>query len=174
MSQHKKNRRLMIKLTLLCLFMFGFSFALVPLYNILCEQLGINGKTSTTQAKSATTVDQSRNITIQFIATRNEKLPWDFHPELKQVTVHPGQNKTAYYIAKNNTDQKMTVHAVPSITPSLAAKYFHKAICFCFERQTLDAHQSVKMPLIFYVDPALPKKVHEITLSYTLFELKRN
>lgn len=152
--------------------MFAFSFALIPFYNVLCNAFGINGKTNITSIANKNSVDTSRTITIQFLANTNNKLPWDFYPKIKQITVHPGETKKIVYIAKNNSDQIITAQAVPSITPGDVARYFKKIDCFCFRRQTLQPHQKIEMPVVFFVDPALPKKINELTLSYSLYQLK--
>jgi cytochrome c oxidase assembly protein subunit 11 len=115
-------------------------------------------------------VDKSRSVEVQFLATRNAKLPWDFYPKLKSVTLHPGENKKIEYVAKNNSDHTMTVQAIPSVTPGLAANYLRKTECFCFNQQTLKSGQSMDMPLIFHLDPELPSEYHTVTLSYTLFD----
>lgn len=164
-----KNNKTLIILLIACLFMFGFGFALVPLYNLVCEKFGINGKTNFVAANKAFAVDHSRAITIYFLANVNSKLPWKLYPVTKQITVHPGETKKTFYIAENTADHTITAQAVPSVTPGFAAQYFKKIECFCFRQQTLRAHQTIKMPVIFYIDRDLPKKVHEITLSYTMY-----
>ena len=171
-NQKNKKRRLLLGLSALVIAMFFFSYALVPLYNVLCDALWINGKTSGKQAEKANTIDKSRTITVQFIATRNANLPWEFHPMIHTIEIHPGENRKINYYAKNNTDHEMTVQAVPSVTPGLAASHLKKIECFCFNQQTLSAHTETLMPLIFHVDDALPKDINTITLSYTLFAVK--
>jgi len=167
-----KNKKILIILICACIFMFGFSFALVPFYNVICKTFGINGKTNTTSAINKTVVDNTRAITVEFLTTTNTQLPWAFYPETKKIIIHPGANTKIYYVAKNNTDHTITAQAIPSITPGMAAKYFKKIECFCFRKQTLQAHQEIKMPVIFYIDPKLPKEIHEMTLSYTLYPTK--
>ncbi len=154
--------------------MFGFCFALVPLYNVFCSAFGINGKTNTTSIRKAdTAISDNRNITIQFLATNNEKLPWSFKPNKVELTLHPGENKRVTYYAKNNSDHTMTIQAIPSVSPGNAAKYLLKTECFCFTQQTLGAHKSMDMPILFHIDPDLPKNIHVITLSYTIFDLAK-
>jgi len=150
--------------------MFVFGYAMVPIYNVLCQSLGINGKTGGKVAL-AHGVDKTRTITIQFLATRNSYLPWEFRPHVRTVKVHPGENKLIAYFAKNNTGKTMTVQAIPSVTPGLAAKYLKKTECFCFTRQTMKAGHGMDWPLLFHIDTNLPKNIHTITLSYTLFDL---
>ncbi|OGT42392.1 MAG: cytochrome c oxidase assembly protein [Gammaproteobacteria bacterium RIFCSPHIGHO2_12_FULL_40_19] len=166
-----KNNKLLILLTLICIFMFAFSFALVPFYNLLCKTLGINGKTNTSGVINKSATDFSRSITVGFLTTINTQLPWDFYPKIKQIAIHPGETIKTVYIAKNNSDNTMTAQGIPSITPPLAAKYFKKIACFCFQKQTLQAHQQIEMPVVFYVEPALPRNIHEITLSYSLYQV---
>lgn len=151
--------------------MFAFSFALVPLYNVLCKTLGINGKTNTARIDNKNVIDYSRTVTIQFLATANAKLPWNFYPETKTIKIHPGQNTKIFYDAQNNSSAVITAQAIPSVTPSMAAKYFKKIECFCFQKQTLQPHEKIRMPVIFYLDPLCPKNIHEITLSYSLFQV---
>lgn len=164
-----KNKKLLIVLISIAILMFGFSFALVPLYNLLCNVLGINGKTNAQSIKNNHAIDRSRWVTVQFVSTKNNQLNWDFYPNTKEIHIHPGATQKIYYTAKNHTDKKMTVQAVPSVTPAKAAKYLKKTVCFCFNRQTLKAQETVKMPVLFHIDPNLPKNIHEVTLSYTLF-----
>ena len=111
-----------------------------------------------------------RDVTIQFVAMNHMGLPWDFYPRKKSVTVHPGENNTVYFYAKNTTDKTMTVQAIPSMTPPESLGHFHKIECFCFRQQTLKAHEGKEMPLIFTIDKELPKDIHVITLAYTLFD----
>lgn len=169
----RKTKRLVLWLSLIVVGMFFFGFALVPLYNVLCTTLGINGKTNTSSIKNTLTIDKSRLITVQFLASTNANLKWEFKPVLKTINIHPGQSTKIAYYAKNMTDHTMSVQAVPSVTPGLAAKHLKKTECFCFEQQTLNAHQSMAMPMIFHIDRDLPKNIHTITLSYTLFKAKK-
>ncbi len=167
-----KNKKILITLLCACIFMFAFSFALVPLYNVLCKTLGINGKTNATRIDNKNAIDYSRSVTIEFLATTNNKLPWNFYPETKTIKIHPGQNTKIFYDAQNNSSDVITAQAVPSITPSIAAKYFKKIECFCFRKQTLQPHEKIRMPVIFYLNPSCPKNIHEITLSYSLFQVR--
>lgn len=151
--------------------MFGFGFALVPLYNVMCKQLGINGKTSGQVAYHAQTVDKNRNLTVEFVTTMNEDLHWDFHPINRKVRLHPGELKRVAFYAENKTDKTMVVQAIPSVSPSLAAKYLKKTECFCFARQSLKPHEHMEMPVLFHMDTELPKEISTVTLSYTLFDV---
>ncbi len=170
-SRSRKSKRLAMILLICALAMFGFGYALVPLYNVLCQRLGFNGKTSgMASAAVVSSIDESRTITVQFLATNNANLPWKFHPYRTSIEVHPGENTKVAYFAKNLSDQTMTVQAVPSVSPGLAAKYLKKTECFCFAQQTLKSNESMDMPLLFHLDRDLPENVHTVTLSYTLFD----
>lgn len=167
-----KHKSLLIKLGLFVLFMFGFCYALVPLYNALCKATGLNGKIGGQVANDPNAVvDTSRTITVQFLTTTNSTLPWQFKPNKQHVHLHPGENKFVTFFAENDSKKNMVVQAIPSVTPGIAAKYLKKTQCFCFSRQELAAGKSMNMPVIFHVDPALPKKYNTITLSYTLFDV---
>jgi cytochrome c oxidase assembly protein subunit 11 len=166
----KKNRKTLIILIIITIAMFGFGFALVPFYNLLCKNLGINGKTSNIIEVNKEAVDANRIITVQFTATSNANLPWDFYPMVKEIKVHPGENEKIAYYAKNNSNHTMTVQAIPSVTPGLAAKYLKKTECFCFTQQTFQAGEGREMPLLFHLDKSLPKDIKILTLSYTMFD----
>ena len=166
----KSHRRTFIWLSILVVAMFGFGYALVPLYNVLCTTLGINGKTNTSSVKNTALVDKSRTVTVTFIANNNARLPWEFKPKIKRIDIHPGENVKLAFFARNNSGHTMTVQAVPSVTPGLAAAHLKKTECFCFNQQTLQAGQSMDMPLIFHLDNQLPRNIHDVTLAYTLFK----
>jgi len=153
--------------------MFAFVFVvMVPLYNLLCEVTGLNGKTQGQYtAEAAGAVDESRTIMVRFVATNNEGMSWEFRPTTEVLRVHPGAENDTTFFAKNPTAAMMTAQAVPSIVPSSAAAYFHKTECFCFNQQHLSAGEAVDMPLRFIVDKDLPASIRTITLSYTLFDI---
>lgn len=161
------------KLSFVVVAMFAFVFVvMVPLYNTLCEVLGINGKYTAkpydvVQAKADTT----RTIKVQFVAQNAEGMPWQFKPVDAAVMVNPGAVNTVEFYAKNVTDKDMVAQAVPSFVPARSAQYFHKTECFCFQRQPLKAGEEIKMPMQFIVDQELPAEVSEITLSYTIFDV---
>jgi cytochrome c oxidase assembly protein subunit 11 len=168
--------RLTLWLVFGALGMFGFGFALVPLYNVLCKATGINGKVDISGPQSgiiSAPVDLNRTITLEFTTTLNENLPWEFRPMQTKVALHPGERFQTAYFAKNLSPNTMTVQAIPSITPGKAAAHIKKMACFCFEKQVLKAGESAEMGLTFVVDPALPPEVHTISLSYTLFDLTK-
>ncbi len=166
---------LLRKLVIITVLMFGFGFALVPLYDVFCDLTGLNGKTSTMAATADRAVtDQQRTITIEFLAKPDPKMPWRFEPEVRQIQVHPGEIKLVHYAAENPTSTLMVAQAVPSVSPGQAALYFNKMECFCFQRQTLKAGEKLMMPLQFYVDPALPAQFSTITLSYTMYDVTQH
>lgn len=153
--------------------MFAFVFVvMVPLYNVLCDALGINGKTSGERYEAAQIqVDESREVTIQFIATNNAGMPWEFGPATTMMKVHPGAVNDTVFYARNPLSRDMVAQVIPSISPSRAAEYFHKTECFCFNQQPLQARQSAELPLQFIVDQDLPRDIKTITLSYTIFDV---
>ena len=153
--------------------MFAFVFVvMVPLYNVLCDALGINGKTSSEAYISVSAeVDETRSIKVQFIATNNDGMPWAFSPHVTEMLVHPGAANNTVFFAANPTTNAMVAQAIPSVSPSRAAEYFHKTECFCFEQQPLDGNGEAEMPLQFIVDQELPADIKTITLSYTLFDV---
>jgi cytochrome c oxidase assembly protein subunit 11 len=167
----QKNRSLIVKLTIMAGGMFAFGFLLVPIYDVFCAITGIGGKVSTTAAAVNTNlvVDEDRVVTIEMVGSVNEYAPWDFYPGVTSMTIHPGKLYDANFVARNLTDRGIVGQAVPSIAPGLAAKYFKKTECFCFESQDFAAAETKTMPVRFYVDPELPKHIDRITLSYTFF-----
>lgn len=169
----KSHKKLTVTLAVVVLAMFGFGFALVPIYNSLCKNFGINGKISG-QADAydeKTAKIQDREIVVEFVATNNGGVPWAFYPKTKKIKVHPGEIAKLAFYAENKTNHTMTVQAIPSVTPGIAAKYLKKTECFCFTQQTLNGHEAMNMPLLFHLDTDLPANVRTITLSYTLFNV---
>lgn len=169
----KTHTKLLVLLTVIVLGMFAFGFALVPIYNSLCKALNINGKTNPQAIAydSNTTIAKDRNVTVEFVAINNSGVPWAFHPSKQKITVHPGEIAKLAFYAENKTNHRMTVQAIPSVTPGVAAKYLKKTECFCFTQQTLNGHEAMDMPLLFHLDANLPEKVKTITLAYTLFDV---
>jgi cytochrome c oxidase assembly protein subunit 11 len=162
-----------IKLVGVAIGMFAFVFVvMVPLYDVLCDALGINGKTSGEAYTSVQAgVDESREITIQFVATNNDGMPWEFRPDTNIMKVHPGGVNDTVFFAHNPLPDAMVAQAIPSVAPSRAAQYFHKTECFCFNQQPLEGKGSADMPLQFIVDRDLPSDIKTITLSYTIFDV---
>lgn len=174
-SQNGSIKGTVVKLSIVVVAMFAFVFVvMVPLYNVFCEITGLNGKTSGQAEAVSESVDTSRNIRISFTATNNEQMPWEFRPSSAIIEVHPGEIVNTHFFAKNTTDRDMVSQSIPSVAPSNAAQYFHKTQCFCFNNQPLKAGESAELGLQFYVDKDLPKSVHNITLSYTIFDITEN
>jgi len=152
--------------------MFGFGYVM-PMYDIICDITGLNGKTGRVSAAEAARAeaDLNREIIVEFTATINASGSWDFQPTTKQMRVKPGQTYQTSYLAKNLTSRATVGQATPSVSPSAAAKYFNKTECFCFTQQVFEPNASKDMPLIFIIDPDLPLNVDRVTLSYTFFNL---
>lgn len=168
----RRNVRLLGKLALIAVMMFGFGYSLVPLYKKICEMTGINVlavQESLNTKKANTQVDTSRTVTVEFDA--NTTGPWRFRPQIASLQVHPGEMAQVVYEVVNTQDRSMEAQAIPSYAPQEAGQYFKKLECFCFKQQTLGAKEARQMPVSFYIDPALPKNVKTITLSYTFFEV---
>jgi cytochrome c oxidase assembly protein subunit 11 len=164
--------RTVFKSGLVVVAMFAFVFVvMVPLYNVLCDVLGINGKTGGRYEAAAIVVDTERTVTVQFMATNNENMPWDFGPSQTIMKVNPGAVNDTVFLARNPRPETMVAQAIPSISPGRAAQYFHKTECFCFEQQPLAGGATAEMPLQFIVDQDLPKDIGTITLSYTIFDV---
>ena len=166
------NQRVVKRLGIAAVLMFGFGFALVPLYDVFCDITGLNGKTGRIELEEALSqqVDEDRLVTVEFLATVHSDLPWEFRPMVKRIKVHPGEVTEVNYFAINRTENLVAGQAVPSLAPGLAAKYFNKTECFCFTRQTLGPGESKEMPLRFVVDPQLPENVRTVSLSYTFYQ----
>ncbi|MEC4727952.1 cytochrome c oxidase assembly protein [Shewanella sp. D64] len=166
------NKKLITMLIAGAIGMFGFGFALVPLYDVLCEQLGINGKTSSTASSyKPMIIDTSRTVTIEFMAQIQSDMPWEFKPEMKRMQVHPGELIRTNFKAVNLSSEEILGQAIPSVSPGQGAAYFNKTECFCFNQQRLTAEASAELPLIFFVDPDLPESISTLTLSYTLYNI---
>ncbi|MBQ0759761.1 MAG: cytochrome c oxidase assembly protein subunit 11 [Zhongshania sp.] len=172
-TQADKNiKKISIKLLGLVFIMFAFAmWVMPPLYDALCEALGINGKTGQQYTVVESQIDTDRIVKVQFVAQNNEMMPWEFAPNTSQIEVHPGESNNVTYYAKNTQDRYMVSQAIPSIVPSRAAEYFHKTECFCFNQQPLAAGKNADLALQFIIDRDLPKDIHVITLSYTIFDV---
>jgi cytochrome c oxidase assembly protein subunit 11 len=170
----QKNRVVAIRMALFALAMLGLAFASVPLYRAFCQVTGFGGTTQKADAAPGAVAGQ---IGVRFDANIDPALPWKFEPVQETVRIHPGARTTIYYQATNYTARSTTGQAVFNVTPEIAGKYFSKIECFCFTEQTLKPGESVKMPVIFFVDPKLrddPDTDHidEITLSYTFYPVE--
>ena len=175
----RDNRALVTKLVVVAVLMFGFGYALVPLYKSICEALGINVLSLSERQVSGvgkpangsnTQVDRSRTITVEFDA--NARGPFDFKPAQRSLEVHPGELTTVMYEFRNTQNRTLAAQAIPSYAPKQATAHFNKLECFCFNEYTLAPGESRQWPVAFVIDPKLPKDVHTTTLSYTFFEVK--
>ena len=169
-----KNRAVAIRMALFALAMLGLAFASVPLYRVFCQVTGFGGTTQKAEAAPGAVAGQ---IGVRFDANIDPALPWKFEPVQETVRIHPGARTTIYYQATNYTARSTTGQAIFNVTPEIAGKYFSKIECFCFTEQTLKPGESVKMPVIFFVDPKLrddpdTKHIDEITLSYTFYPVE--
>ncbi|MEY5100336.1 MAG: hypothetical protein RJA36_3055 [Pseudomonadota bacterium] len=178
MGLRRQNLTMMGKLGVIALGMFGFGYALVPIYNAICEATGMNVLALAEQAVPGmraaapagnTQVDTSRLITVEFDA--NARGPWEFKPQLRSLQVHPGELATVMYEFRNAQDRTMSAQAIPSYAPKQATAHFNKLECFCFNQHTLAPGESRQWPVAFVIDPRLPRNVTTITLSYTFFEV---
>ena len=159
-------------LVLTCIMGASVFFVMIPLYNVLCDALGINGKTSQQEYTTVTSqIVLDREVEVQFITQNNANMSWEFNPAVTVLTVNPGAYNFTHFDATNTTDKYMVGQAIPSVSPSRAAQYFHKTECFCFESQPLNANESIEMGLTFIVDQDLPSDIKTLTLSYTLFDV---
>ena len=170
MADSISMKKLVTRLLGVVVAMFVFGFALVPIYDVMCQAFGINGKTAGAY-QGAQSVDETRQVRVQFLATNSADMVWEFQPQADEVTVHPGATQEMLFVAFNPTDKPMTAQAIPSVAPSKAAAFFHKTECFCFTQQVLQPGERIEMPVRFIVDRDLPKDVHHLTLAYTLFDI---
>jgi cytochrome c oxidase assembly protein subunit 11 len=169
-ERNAANRSLVKRLVTVVVLMFGFGFLLVPFYEKICQVTGIRDIARPDEVGN-TQVDASRVVRLEFDAnTRN--LPWQFSPREKAVDVHPGELRQVVYDVVNTTDRPLTGQAIPSYAPQLAGLHFRKLDCFCFTTQTLQPGERREMPVVFVVDPKLPRDVNVVTLSYTFFEVE--
>lgn len=171
MDTAAQNRRLLKKLLLATLFMFGFGFALIPFYKTLCEITGINQLIKAEAAPVNTQIDTSRQLTLELDANLRNNLPWRFRPLQTSIKVHPGQMVRVDYELENLSGKAVTGQAIPSFGPIDAAQYVRKLECFCFQKQTIAAGEKRLLPVVFVVDGKLPADMNTVTLSYTFFEV---
>jgi cytochrome c oxidase assembly protein subunit 11 len=172
MSEQPSKRWHLLRLSALVLGMFGFGFALVPLYGLVCDITGLNGKNSGMQLQGNVqeAPDLERLVTVEFLTTVNNNLNWGFGADTTSIQVHPGQFYTVNFFAENRTDRDYIAQATPSVVPWNAARYVRKTECFCFSQQPLAAGEYKDMPVRFMLDPALPAELNRVTLSYTMFD----
>lgn len=168
----KNKRTLALLLGGVVVVMFGFGYGLVPLYNVMCRLTRQNDIGAADQVRN-TQIDASRLVTIEF-DTNTHGIPWQFKALQTSMKVHPGEMSQAIFEVRNDRDYPVSGQAIASYGPNFVAQYFKKIECFCFTRQTLGPGETRRMPVVFFVDSALPKDVGTITLSYTFFEIEGN
>ena len=168
----RANRRLAVRLLVVTVAMFGFGYALVPLYDIVCDITGIGGRTGVVSEATAATggVDSTRVVKVQFVATVSSALRWKFEGPGRPLEVHPGKVYEASFSASNLSNRPVVAQAVPSVTPAGAAAHFNKIECFCFTRQRLEPGETRDMPVRFVVNEEIPRRIGTLTLAYSFFE----
>jgi cytochrome c oxidase assembly protein subunit 11 len=169
-EQKSDNRRMLSRLSIVAVAMFGFGFALVPFYEKICVALGVNSLVEKVEAPANTQVDLTRKVTIEFDANAHG-MPWRFQPAVRHIEVHPGEMVHVEYEVANVRGAPVTGQAVASYGPKLAGQYVKKLDCFCFTQQTLAAGETRRMPVTFVLDGSLPADINTVTLSYTFFEV---
>jgi cytochrome c oxidase assembly protein subunit 11 len=172
MSDLKRaNRNMTWKLLAIAAGSFGFGFALVPLYNVLCSVTGYGDQAKLLEKVTAIEhPDVNRTVTVEFLTDVASAGEWNFRPLQRRIQVHPGALYTAQFYAHNLTGRDSVAQAVPNISPSEVAAYFHKTECFCFSPQHFNLNEERNMPVRFIIDPALPSHIDLITLAYTFFD----
>jgi cytochrome c oxidase assembly protein subunit 11 len=172
MDRAAANAKLVRKLLIVVTCSFAFAFALVPLYNIACEKvfgIKLDGEVANAATVASMEVDTSRWVTVQFMGNVADGLPWQFAPTVFSLRVHPGAVNETTFVTRNDSTGDIVGQAVPSLAPNTASIYFNKTECFCFTEQLLRAGESRDMPVRFVVDPALPRDIDTLTLSYTFY-----
>lgn len=167
------HQKLVIQLSIGVIAMFGFGYALVPLYDLICDVTGLNGKgenLSVQAAPAELVVDSDREVTIEFLTTLNQGAEFEFRPEMSSITLNPGEPATVMFHAVNLKDEDVIAQATASVAPWAVTQYLRKNECFCFEQQPFSAGQARELPLQLVIDPALPAHVDRLTLSYTMFD----
>lgn len=177
----RSNRRLVAKLLVIVAAAFAFGFALVPLYDVLCNVTGFNGKTKQGKvgvgglngaaATAGSRIDMSRIVTVEFTGTVMPGLPWEMRPLTSTLDLHPGEMHQAKFLVHNRSDKTIVGQAVPSVSPGQAAQHFEKLDCFCFSQQTLAAGETKELPLTFIVKPEIDEQIRTVTLSYAFFNV---
>lgn len=168
-GRHWSHKVLVRRLLLVSVGMFGFGFAMWPIYNVFCDLTGLGGRGVKIVEEMGEVEKSERQVRIRFDATVNSTLPWAFEAVEKSMTVTLGEMSEAKYMAENQTGQPLVGHAIFNVTPPEASLYFVKTECFCFTQQLLQAHESREMPVYYFIQPDLPRSIKEITLSYTFF-----
>ncbi|GAA3544033.1 cytochrome c oxidase assembly protein [Zobellella aerophila] len=165
------HRKQAARLGLMALAMFGFGFALVPLYDVFCQITGLNGKTANRVAAGSVSQDLSRLITVEFVTYTATGLNGEFEPSVRRLQVHPGEMHQVDFTVTSHASEDRVMRAIPSVSPGLAANYLRKTECFCFQEQPIAGQSAAVMPMRFYVDQGLPDDIELFTLSYTLYDI---
>ncbi|WP_026294503.1 cytochrome c oxidase assembly protein [Salinimonas chungwhensis] len=172
MAKPASNRAMVTRLVVIVVGMFGFGFALVPLYDVFCNITGINGKTNASAAVyTAKEIDRSRQVTVEFLTRTHTGMPWEFRANTKRIKVHPGEMATVNFYVRNPMRKDFVAQAIPSVSPGEAALFLNKTECFCFNQQPLAGGGEATMPMSFYVDPQIPEDMTYFTVQYTLFDV---
>jgi cytochrome c oxidase assembly protein subunit 11 len=171
MDRKRANRRLLVGLLIMTAGSFAFGWALVPLYDVFCRAVGIgNAAAKAGPVAAHEAIDPNREITVEFMASPASVGSFEFRPDVASIRVHPGKLYQANFYAKNLTAAPSVAQAVPSISPTGSAQYFHKTECFCFSAQKFAVGEGREMPVRFIVDPKLPANVDKLTLAYTFYD----
>jgi cytochrome c oxidase assembly protein subunit 11 len=170
-QRRRANRSLIAGLVIMTAGSFAFGWALVPLYDVFCRAVGVgNAEAKSGRSQAQEAIDPNREITIEFVADPASVGSFEFRPKVASMRIHPGKLYDTEFYARNLTNQASVAQAVPSISPSVGAKYFHKTECFCFSPQRFGVGEGRDMPVRFIVDPALPPNVDKLTLAYTFYD----
>lgn len=176
-SNHAEKKLSVWKIALIPVVMFGFGFALVPLYDIFCEVTGLNGKNFTVSSLMAESVSSDSAFSgegamLKFLADADSRDTWGLKPEKKSLNIQAGKMITTYYEITNFSDKKITVQAVPSVAPGEWAQHLVKIECFCFTNQVIEANATVKLPLQVTLSAKAPEEVNHLSLSYRIYPIE--
>ena len=171
MERKKITKGFWIKLVSVPILMFFFAYAMVPIYDVLCDLTGFNGKTGTVETEQAYDVDEERMVSVSFFAATSPGFPVQFGPKVASMEVVPGKFYTTSYVAKNTTDEVIYGQAIPSVAPTDAALHFKKLECFCFIKQGFQPNEEVEMTLRFVIEPEMEERIKDVSLSYNFYKL---
>jgi cytochrome c oxidase assembly protein subunit 11 len=177
-TREEMNSKLGYYFSAIAIFVFGLSYASVPLYKVFCQMTGFGGTTQVADELKATNVKPvpgGKVIRVDFASSVHDTMPWKFTPTQRNVRVVPGETALAFYTVKNPADRAITGVATYNVFPPKAGLYFNKIQCFCFEEQRLGSKEEIDMPVFFFIDPEIcddpaMENVHTILLSYTFFK----
>jgi len=171
MERKKITKGFWIKLVSVPVLMFFFAYAMVPIYDVLCDLTGFNGKTGTVETEQLYEVNEERVVSVSFFAATSPGFPVQFAPKVASMDVVPGKFYTTSYIAKNTTDEMIYGQAIPSVAPTDAALHFKKLECFCFIKQGFKPNEEVEMTLRFVIEPEMEERIKDVSLSYNFYKL---